>query len=75
MAQFRNITEETLFVATDTGLVKVEADSILTVSDEFAASVYFQVGEQGETALFAPVAAAAPGGKGKSNNNNQPPAE
>lgn len=70
MAQFRNITDETLFVATDSGLVKVEADAIITVSDEFAGSVYFQVGEQGESALFAAVT-SAPAGKGKSNNNNQ----
>jgi hypothetical protein len=59
MAQFRNVTDEALWVATDRGLDKVEADAILTVSDEFAAQVYFQTGDTGETALFAAVAAPA----------------
>jgi hypothetical protein len=59
MAQFRNATDEALWVATDRGLEKVEADAILTVSDEFAAQVYFQTGDTGETALFAAVAAPA----------------
>ena len=56
MAQFRNVTDDDLWVATPDGLVKVEADSILTVSDEYAASVYFQTGETGETPLFEAVA-------------------
>jgi hypothetical protein len=59
MAQFRNVTDDTLWVVTDRGLEKVEADAILTVSDEFAAQVYFQTGETGETALWAAVSAPA----------------
>lgn len=55
MAQFRNATDETRWVATPDGLVKVEADSILTVSDDFAASVYFQTGETGEDVLWEAV--------------------
>jgi hypothetical protein len=55
MAQFRNVTDEDLWVATPEGLVKVESDAILTVSDEYAATVYFQVGETGEPALFEAV--------------------
>ena len=58
MAQFRNISDEDLWVATPEGLVKVEVDSILTVSDEYAASVYFQTGETGETPLFEVVSAS-----------------
>ena len=57
MAQFRNISDEDLWVATPEGLVKVEVDSILTVSDEYAAAVYFQIGATGEPALFEAVAA------------------
>jgi hypothetical protein len=56
MAQFRNITDDDLWVATPEGLVEVKADSILTVSDDYAASVYFQIGETGETPLFEAVA-------------------
>jgi len=56
MAQYRNITDDDLWVATPEGLVKVESDAILTVSDEYAASVYFQTGETGEVALFESVA-------------------
>ena len=55
MAQFRNATDETRWVATPDGLVKVEADSILTVSDDFAAAVYFQTGETGEDVLWEAV--------------------
>ena len=55
MAQFRNITDEDLWVATPEGLLEVKSDSILTVSDEYAASVYFQTGETGETPLFESV--------------------
>lgn len=55
MPQFRNITEETLWVVTDTGLVKVEPESVLTVSDEWASLVYFQTGETGETPMWEPV--------------------
>lgn len=58
MAQYRNITEETLYLVTDSGLVKVEADSVVTVSDDFAATVYFQTGETGEPALWELVAKA-----------------
>lgn len=70
MAQFRNITDDDLWVATPDGLVKVEADSILTVSDEYAASVYFQTGETGETPLFEAVAATT----AKKTTNTQPAA-
>jgi len=56
MAQYRNVTDEDLWVSTPDGLVKVESDAILTVSDEYAASVYFQTGETGEVALFEVVA-------------------
>jgi len=59
MAQFRNVTDDALWVVTDRGLEKVEADAILTVSDEYAAQVYFQTGETGETALWAAVSAPA----------------
>jgi hypothetical protein len=59
MAQFRNVTDEALWVATDRGLEKVEADAILTVSDDYAAMVYFQTGDMGETALWAAVSAPA----------------
>ena len=58
MAQFRNVTDDDLWVATPEGLVKVESDAILTVSDEYAETVYFQTGETGETPLFEAVAAA-----------------
>jgi hypothetical protein len=58
MAQFRNITDDDLWVATPDGLVKVESDAILTVSDEYAASVYFQTGDTGEVALFEAVASS-----------------
>lgn len=57
MAQFRNVTDDDLWVATPEGLVEVKADSILTVSDDYAATVYFQTGETGETPLFEAVAA------------------
>jgi len=59
MAQFRNISGESLFVATDRGLVECENDSILDVSDEFASTVYFQTGDTGETPLFEAVLAQA----------------
>jgi hypothetical protein len=59
MAQFRNITDEALWVVTDCGLEKVEADAILTVSEEYSALVYFQTGETGETPLWAAVSAPA----------------
>ena len=59
MAQFRNVSDDDLWVATDRGLVKVEADSILTVSDDYAAAVYFQTGDTGETPLWAAVSAPA----------------
>ena len=58
MAQYRNITDDDLWVATPDGLVKVESDAIITVSDDYAASVYFQTGDTGETPLFEAVAAA-----------------
>jgi hypothetical protein len=57
MPQFRNITEDTLWVATDVGLIKVEPESVLTVSDAWAEAVYFQTGETGETPMWEPVAA------------------
>lgn len=53
--QFRNITEDTLWVVTDRGLEKCEPESVLTVSDEFARDVYFQTGDTGETPLFEAV--------------------
>jgi hypothetical protein len=59
MAQFRNVTDDTLWVVTDRGLEKLDADAILTVSDEFAAMVYFQTGDTGETPLWAAVSAPA----------------
>ena len=59
MAQFRNATDEARWVATPEGLVKVEADSILTVSDDFAALVYFQTGDTGEDVLWEAVKAPA----------------
>lgn len=55
MAKFRNITDETLHVDTDRGLSAVEPDGVLTVSDAFAASRYFQTGETGETPMWAVV--------------------
>ena len=58
MAQFRNVTDDDLWVATPEGLVEVKADSILTVSDDYAATVYFQTGETGEAPLFEAVAAS-----------------
>lgn len=60
MAQFRNISGDTLWVATDRGLVECDTDTIIDVSDEFASTVYFQTGDTGETALFALVKADAP---------------
>jgi hypothetical protein len=68
MAQFRNISGESLFVATDRGLVECENDSILDVSDEFAATVYFQTGDTGETPLFEAVIAQS----ARSNKNSTP---
>jgi hypothetical protein len=58
MPAFRNVTDETLWVSTDSGLIKVEPESVLTVSEAFAESVYFQTGETGETPIWEPVAAA-----------------
>jgi len=55
MAQYRNVTDDDLWVATPDGLVKVESDAILTVSDDYAATVYFQTGATGETPLFESV--------------------
>ena len=59
MAQFRNATDDARWVVTPEGLVKVEADSILTVSDDFAALVYFQTGDTGEDVLWEAVKAPA----------------
>ena len=59
MPQYRNITDEPLFVVTERDLMKVEPDEVLTVSDEFAKLVYFQTGETGEPKLWAAVAAAS----------------
>lgn len=72
MAQFRNITDETLWVLTDQGAVEVEPDSILTVSDDFATEVYFQVGDHGETPLWESI--AAPKTSKKSTTIEQPAA-
>lgn len=63
MPAFRNVTEETLWVATDRGLEKCDPDSVLTVSDAFAAAVYFQTGETGEPKIWEAVAAAKPSKK------------
>lgn len=52
MAQFRNITDDVLWVVTERGMEKVEPDAVLTVSDEFAASRYWQTGETGEAAMW-----------------------
>lgn len=59
MAQFRNITDQVLYVVTDRGMEKCEPDSVLTVSDAFAESHYFQTGETGEPAIFEAVAASS----------------
>jgi hypothetical protein len=72
MAQFRNITDDDLWVATPEGLVKVESDAILTVSDEYAALVYFQTGETGEVALFEVVVTST---AKKTTNTQTAPAE
>ena len=74
MAQFRNATDETRWVATPEGLVKVEADSILTVSDDFAAAVYFQTGETGEDVLWESVKAPA-AKKSAASQPTDPPAD
>ncbi len=55
MPKFRNVTDEPLSVQTETGLVTVAPDAILTVSQAFADSHYMQTGETGETPLWAPV--------------------
>jgi hypothetical protein len=51
--KYRNITDETLHVDTDRGLVAVEPDALLVVSAAFAATRYWQTGETGEDALWA----------------------
>lgn len=56
MAQYRNITEDTLWVVTDAGMVKVDPESVLTVDDTWAGDMYFQTGDTGETPLFEVVA-------------------
>lgn len=63
MAQYRNVTDETLYTVTPQGLVKVEPDSILTISDDFAASRYWQTGETGEPQIWEPVDQAPSRGK------------
>ncbi len=59
MPKYRNITPEPLTVVTETGMVTVQPDAILTVSQDFADAHYFQTGETGEGALWAPVDAPA----------------
>lgn len=56
MAQYRNITEDTLWAVTDAGMVKVDPESVLTVDDTWAGDMYFQTGDTGETPLFEVVA-------------------
>lgn len=68
MPQFRNITEETLWVVTDTGLVKVEPESVLTVSDEWSSLVYFQTGDTGEAPMWELVVTSK-------KKNTDPPAD
>ena len=63
MPAYRNITDETLWVATDRGLEKCEPESVLTVSDELAALLYFQTGETGETPIWEAVVTAKTGKK------------
>jgi len=58
MPAFRNVTADTLWVVTDRGLEKCEPESVLTVSEAFAESVYFQTGETGEPVIWEAVAAA-----------------
>lgn len=54
MPQYRNITDETLFVDTGTGtLARVAPDEVFTLSE--SDERYVQTGESGERALFAPV--------------------
>lgn len=75
MAQYRNVTDETLFVVTDSGLVKVESDSVVTVSDAYAESVYFQTGDTGETALWELVAKASSTSKKSPSSQPADPAD
>lgn len=69
MAQYRNVTDEARYVVTPTGLVKVDADEILTIPDDFAASRYWQTGETGEPRTWEAVDAAPSRGKSKKETN------
>lgn len=52
--QYRNVTDETLFVDTGSGsLVRVAPDEVFTLNDLDERLV--QTGESGERVLFAPV--------------------
>lgn len=57
MPKYRNITDEPLTVVTETGMVTVQPDAILTVSQTYADAHYIQTGETGEPPLWAPVEA------------------
>lgn len=70
MPQYRNITDEVLWTVTDTGLIKVEPESVITVSDDWATAVYFQTGDTGETPIWEPVTSS----KKKSTTPSDPPA-
>ena len=75
MAQFRNITDETLWVMTDQGAIEVAPDSILTVSDEFATAVYFQTGEHNEPAIWEAVSVPSKSKKSPITDQPEPVAE
>lgn len=75
MAQFRNVTEETLYTVTPQGLVRVEPDSILTVADDFADSRYWQTGETGEPQIWERVDEAPSRGKNKKITDPEPAVE
>lgn len=59
MPKYRNLTDEPLSVVTESGLVTVAPDGILTVSQAFADAHYFQTGETGETPLWGLVESPA----------------
>lgn len=75
MAQFRNVTEETLYTVTPQGLVRVEPDSILTVADDFAESRYWQTGETGEPKVWEVVDVASSRGSKKKITDPEPAVE
>lgn len=75
MAQFRNVTEETLYTVTPQGLVRVEPDSILTVADDFAESRYWQTGETGESQIWEVVDVSSSRGSKKKNTDPEPAVE